>query len=311
MFVLFLAKDKIKLENLLGYRKDVRCLCNTFVQCGFDLRIYSNLSAEGMRRQIKELTEEKDTTNGSIFKGYACLVVCILSHGGFDTVKGTDGESVDIEELQLIAEQCPDLQGKPKVFIIHTQLRHKIITLAEISDSDGRPSTSSTDTVGLNVEPRYPDDVVQLLCNSFVYPKYGTRFVQSLCYHLRFFNRDKVKGLRDIYGAYQAMRQEIAKEMLTGGNCLGLNTTPILYLSTIGIEMMVGFKTVLLDKRCKKIFYYANNNRGGSSYQDLVDFLATLKNKPELVLHESKYSTERLVLNSINQLIVIKLIVLQ
>ena len=311
MAVLFFAKDKTKLENLLGYRTDVKSLCNTFRHFGFDLRICSNLSLEGLLQTLKELILNQDNASDhSIFKGYASLVVCILSHGGIDTVCGTDGESIKIQKLiEFIVDECPNLKGKPKIFIIHTQLRHKIIASAEISDSGGPPSTSTTDKVGLNVKPLCPD-VVQLLCNSFVYPKYGTRFVQSLCNHLRFFNRDKVKGLRDIYGAYQAMRQEIAKEMLTDGNCLGLNTTPILYLSTIGIEMMVGFKTVLLDQRCKEIFFYANNSGSGSSYQDLADFLATLKNKPELVFYKSKDSNNRLVLIN-NHNIIIKLIVLQ
>ena len=289
---MFFVKANNKLENLPGYHEDVKSLCNTFWQRGFDLQIYANLSAEGMRRTLKELVGNQDNANSnhSIFKGYASLVVCILSHGGLDTVCGTDGESVDIQELQLIFEQCPDLKEKPKVFIIHTHFPHESIASAE------SPSTAvdySSSRRVIKVKPPYPD-FVQLLCHSFVYPKYGTNFVQCLCYHLRFFNRlNSNNGLRDIYEAYQAMRQEIAKEMLTGGNCLGVNTSPILYLSTVESDMMVGFKAVPLQDRCKQICYYANNSDRSSSYQDLVDFITTLNNKPELKFYTSKYSTDR------------------
>lgn len=294
MVVFYFVQQTTKLENLPGYREDVKSLGNTFYQCGFDLRIFKNLSADGIIQTIIELTEEKDKANlTSILKGFASLVICILSHGGLDnTVYGTDGELVDIQKLQLVLEQCPELKGKPKVFIIQTHFRQQTQEEQKNDDSgfDDCPSTStSSNRRAINVIPQN-HDVVQLLCHSYVYPKYGTHFVQSLCYNLRFFSRGK---LRDIYAACQAVRQEIAKGILTAGDCLSVNPTPILYSSTIESGMMVGIKTVPFDKRSKAIHYYCANN-SDSSYQDFADFITTLKNsKPKLLFCKSKYSTDR------------------
>lgn len=117
-------------------------MCNTFWQFGYDIRIYADLTAKELRHTMTALAKErrvdndKDTddkaanghcnnSSSSIFKGYASVVIWILSHGGrgHETVYGTDGESVDIQELlwAFSAEQCPDLQGKPKVFFIQQQ----------------------------------------------------------------------------------------------------------------------------------------------------------------------------------------------
>jgi len=275
------------LENLPGYIVDLISLYNTFRQFGFDLRIFSNLSAEGLRKTLEELVGNQDGCDHSIFAGYPSLVCCILSHGGFHTVYGTDGESVDVHELQSIVDKCPDLRGKPKIFVIHT---HKIYPSApgEMVEKDEVASN----------KPLHPD-YVRLLCNSYVYPKHGTEFVQGLCYHLRFSNANiTFKCLRSIYLAYRALRQQIAKEMLARCNCLGSNPTPVIYLDTIRVGV-VGFKTVSLEKRCKNIFFYANNNGSDSSYRALADFIKDAKNKADLQLYKSKYSTERLVSNSI------------
>jgi len=60
-------------------------------------------------------------------------------------VYGTDdGELVDIQKLQLVLEQCPELKGKPKVFIIQTHFRQQTQKEQKNVDSgfDDCPSTS-------------------------------------------------------------------------------------------------------------------------------------------------------------------------
>ena len=55
------------------------------------------------------------------FKDYASLVFCVLSHGTKgDSVSGVDGENVYINQLKYAFNNidCPDLYGKPKIFII-------------------------------------------------------------------------------------------------------------------------------------------------------------------------------------------------
>ena len=108
-------------RNLIGYRKDVKSLCKTFWLFGYDLRIYADLTAQELLETVENLAKEKDSNNNySIFRGYASLVVCILSHGDPGTVEGIDGESVRVSDLQwaFSSEKCPDLQDKPKIFFI-------------------------------------------------------------------------------------------------------------------------------------------------------------------------------------------------
>ena len=105
---------------MIGYRKDVKSLCNTFWSFGYDLRIYVDLTAQGLRQTVKDLAAEKDPkTKDSIFKGYQSLVVCILSHGGPGSVYGVDNIPVNVSELQWAfnAEHC-ELQEKAKIFFV-------------------------------------------------------------------------------------------------------------------------------------------------------------------------------------------------
>ena len=95
-------------------------MCKTFWLFGYDLRIYADLTAQGLLETVKDLAMEKKPNGDSIFKGYASLVVCILSHGGPGTVEGIDGQPVNVSELQwaFSRETCPDLQDKAKIFFI-------------------------------------------------------------------------------------------------------------------------------------------------------------------------------------------------
>ena len=98
----------------------MKSLCKTFWLFGYDLRIYADLTGKELLQTVKSLAEEKKPNGDSIFKGYASLVVCILSHGGPGTVEGIDGQPVNVSELQwaFSRETCPDLQDKAKIFFI-------------------------------------------------------------------------------------------------------------------------------------------------------------------------------------------------
>ena len=115
----------------------MKSLCKTFWLFGYDLRIYADLTAEGLKQTVKDLAEEKKDGD-SIFKGYASLVVCILSHGGPGTVEGIDGKPVNVSELQwaFSSEKCPDLQDKPKIFFIQACQGIKTQNLMERSKGE-------------------------------------------------------------------------------------------------------------------------------------------------------------------------------
>jgi Caspase domain len=56
----------------------------------------------------------------TIWSSYASMALCILSHGGDGVIYGTNWEPVRMNNLKYAFnhEQCPELSGKPKMFII-------------------------------------------------------------------------------------------------------------------------------------------------------------------------------------------------
>ena len=109
------------METLAGYREDVKSIYNTFLLFGYDIRVYADLTAEGLLKTVRDIAAEKvENTGDSIFTNYNSLVVFVLSHGGLVTVYGHDGEQVNVSELQwaFCCQNCPDLQNKPKLFFI-------------------------------------------------------------------------------------------------------------------------------------------------------------------------------------------------
>ena len=111
------------------------------------LRIYRNLTAAELRQILKELAKEKGPNGESIFQGYASLVVCLLSHGGLGTVLGVDDQPVNVLELQWTfnSDSCPDLNDKPKIFIIQAcqgEIGQRMIP-ASIKDEDVRGNSNT------------------------------------------------------------------------------------------------------------------------------------------------------------------------
>ena len=116
----------------------MKSLCKTFWLFGYDLRIYADLTGKELLQTVKDLAMEKDANGHSIFKGYASLVVCILSHGEPGTVHGVSGQPVNVSELQweFSREKCPDLQDKPKIFFIQTCQGGKAQNRKEYSEEE-------------------------------------------------------------------------------------------------------------------------------------------------------------------------------
>ena len=111
-------------------------------------------------------------------------------------------------------------------------------------------------------------------------PYVGTMFVQNLCYHLRFVNRVRVKGMRDLYEAHFDFVQETAKELFFNNQwpgCGGGNEIP-LYLSTIVCNRKVGFQIVAPEKRSRCIYYYYVKSNHS---QYLEEYCKTMKTEPK------------------------------
>lgn len=129
-----------------------------------------------------------------------CLVVCIMSHGEKDgKIHATDG-SFMVQELweNFVAEKCPTLIGKPKLFFIQA-CRGTIADPGVLYHPTPKPrgrglSFDSVDAKLLNnpdrfVIPSLADLLVMYSCAegyySFRNPENGSWFIQALCDELR------------------------------------------------------------------------------------------------------------------------------
>ena len=81
---------------------------------GFDVEKHHDLMAWELKAKVDELVSKKD------FSRYGSFVVCLLSHGTEGAVEGIDSRKVNINNLKykFSLEKCPDLYGKPKIFIV-------------------------------------------------------------------------------------------------------------------------------------------------------------------------------------------------
>ena len=125
-------------------------------------------------------------------------------------------------------------------------------------------------------------NAVLLLGSSTVDPYVGTKFVQNLCYHLRFVDRVRVKGMRDLYEAHFDFVQETAKELFFNNQVPGSdgrNEIP-LFLSTVVCDKKVGFQIVEPEKRCKCIYYHYTTESNTTNGQYLENYCKTLKTEP-------------------------------
>jgi caspase 2 len=99
-------------KNRYGTEKDRKALSDLFKDFGFEVEHHDNLKAQQLCDEINKLAERDE------FQEYACLVVCILSHGDEGTVCGTDSKEVSIEEAKKQFFNNTYLRGKPKIWII-------------------------------------------------------------------------------------------------------------------------------------------------------------------------------------------------
>ena len=152
--------------------EDVKGLKSLFDDFNFTTKIYDNLE----QREIKGLlqdTSEKD------FGRYDCFVCVILSHGSKDRIYGTDDISINIEAITSCfrRNECPSLEGKPKIFLIQACRGSQQDVLTIESDSEPIPRASSS----------LPADADFLICfasapnhQSYRQPEIGSWFISAI-----------------------------------------------------------------------------------------------------------------------------------
>uniref|UniRef100_W5UJ92 Caspase-9 n=1 Tax=Ictalurus punctatus TaxID=7998 RepID=W5UJ92_ICTPU len=157
-----------ELKNRTGSDIDSEKLERRFRSLNFHVIVKRNLKCKHIRHELSVLAKMDHSE-------YDCCVVVILSHGTEAShnrfpgaVHGVDGPSVPVQIITnyLTGQNCPSLQGKPKLFFIQAcgggekdtgfevspeEVQHTAVRLDE--QADAIPTSSSSDSLSLSDEP--------------------------------------------------------------------------------------------------------------------------------------------------------------
>ncbi|KAH9377299.1 hypothetical protein HPB48_020336 [Haemaphysalis longicornis] len=99
-----------------GSQLDVCRMAELFKAFLFEYTVHLNLTAEEMKTLLSEKAREEQQ------KAADCLVVVLMSHGDKDTIYGSDNEELPLGDIYEMFnnDNCPVLQGKPKLFFVQT-----------------------------------------------------------------------------------------------------------------------------------------------------------------------------------------------
>jgi len=141
-----------------GIGLDANKLEETFKSFGYDILFFKNLRAAQIKDLLSSTTLEyfAKKANKSL-KNYASLVVCLLGHGDKGVLHGVDGVTVSLNTIQFDAfndQACPDLKGKPKIFIVLACQGNK---QQNIQNEGSNPSTSSME-VTVDADDEFMDE---------------------------------------------------------------------------------------------------------------------------------------------------------
>jgi len=126
-----------------GIGLEVERLSSTFQPFGYDILIFRNLRAAQIKSYLSSSGLESFAKKP--LKNYASLIVCLLGHGDKGVLFGVDDVPVSLNEIQYEAFNdlsCPDLKGKPKVFIVLACQGEKKQQVIQIPTNDRSTSLS-------------------------------------------------------------------------------------------------------------------------------------------------------------------------
>ena len=100
-----------------GAKVDTQTFISTFKHLQYTVRSYTKFTSSQMIQLIEEIASMDHTA-------YDSFVCCIAAPGTNDHyVRCSDGNHVNVYELVDKVQQCPTLQGKPKIFFINCNRR--------------------------------------------------------------------------------------------------------------------------------------------------------------------------------------------
>ncbi|XP_056148616.1 caspase-8 [Lampris incognitus] len=181
----------IELKDRPGTQEDERALRGIFIRLGFEIRVYNDLTANGIRQVLEDLRRQS-------FDNADALVVCVLSHGEMGCVFGTDEQKVTLRELTqpFTSGRAKTLAKKPKLFFIQACQGRQyqmgaMPCLPRLKEGVGdRQSTFEEDAGPIHMEsvPWDADFLVGMAtvedCKSFRNTTSGSIYIQELCRQL-------------------------------------------------------------------------------------------------------------------------------
>ena len=105
-------RKKLTLNTRTGCKSDVQNFVSCFEYLQYVVKSYNNLAS-------KEIVDLIEKTAAGDHSKYDSFVFCISTHGEDNNyIFGSDGNTVDVYQLVATIQDCPSLQGKPKLFFI-------------------------------------------------------------------------------------------------------------------------------------------------------------------------------------------------
>ena len=135
----FASKPGVNLKERSWSQSDVDKILTLEKEFGISFIQHPNVRAQQMKDILKSAVDQDPQST------YSGLLLFIMTHGANgDTLYGSDGECVTLDELAAIfeADKCPALKGKPKIFILHYCRGPD----EELAHREGRGGASRSDT---------------------------------------------------------------------------------------------------------------------------------------------------------------------
>lgn len=160
-----------------GTEKDVDALFKCFTRLEFEVEVLED-------KEVKKIISRLLNLSNEIPCNHDCLVICVLTHGDDDELEARD-QSYPVDELykNFTGENCPNLAGKPKIFILQACRGDQY--------DDGVSLASSSSCTDVTDGPRKPRtipntaDFLKIYATtrgykSFRHPETGSIFIQTL-----------------------------------------------------------------------------------------------------------------------------------
>lgn len=138
----------------------------------------------------EELVKRKGVES---FSEYASLIICYLGHGGQGSICGVDGSNVSLNRIQFDNfgdERCPELSGKPKIFIIlacQGDKRQQMISEKNGGTSPSYMTTTTLRGMSSNISTNYGNrpilyDFIRLSSTIEEYKSYSCKryYIQNI-----------------------------------------------------------------------------------------------------------------------------------